>query len=237
MAEADWVPRPVTGRIFLSRRRVRLGDAGVDARLRLDALARLLQDVANEDWAEAGGSTDETWVVRRTSIRRVTTARWPLLGDTVDLATWCGGVGAAWAERRTTLSVGESPAFEASALWVPVDDSGHPHRLRESFFEIYGEASARRKVSGRVGSPAPDDRAERRPWTLRRADLDVVGHVNNAALWQAVVEVCPSEVARVTVTHHGSLDPDDAVELWLAPPRAWLVVRGEARVSVEWDGD
>src|SRR3954451_11967811 len=41
------IPVPVEGRRFVARRAVRLGDASPGGRLRLDAIARYLQDVAD----------------------------------------------------------------------------------------------------------------------------------------------------------------------------------------------
>ena len=54
-----FVPRPGGGRRYAHRRHVRVSDAGPDGVLRLDSLARYLQDVATDDWADAGLSPDE----------------------------------------------------------------------------------------------------------------------------------------------------------------------------------
>ena len=61
------------------------------------------------------------------------------------------------------------------------------------------------------------DGATRRPWPLRAADLDMVGHVNNAAVWEALSEVVTAPLAQVSVTHHGALEREDDVELVSAP--------------------
>ena len=62
------VPLPDVGRRFSPCRRVRLGDASPGGRLRLDAVARYLQDVANDDAEDAGLANPASWVVRRTTI-------------------------------------------------------------------------------------------------------------------------------------------------------------------------
>ena len=46
-----------------------------------------------------------------------------------------------------------------------------------------------------------------------------LGHVNNAAVWQAVSEVVPRPSALVSVTHHQSLERDDDVVLATCPVR------------------
>ena len=43
------VPVPGRGRVYTASRRVRLGDADPGGRLRLDAIARYVQDVSDDD--------------------------------------------------------------------------------------------------------------------------------------------------------------------------------------------
>jgi len=73
-----------------------------------------------------------------------------------------------------------------------------------------------------------------RPWQLRRADFDVVGHVNNAAVWETLSELAP-EVHSASVYHLGALEESDDVTLASAPGRFWLVVDGAVRVAGEFD--
>ena len=65
----DACPEPRVGRVYRSQRTIRLADVAVDGRLRFDAMARYMQDVASDD-VEDAGAEDEllTWVVRRTLI-------------------------------------------------------------------------------------------------------------------------------------------------------------------------
>lgn len=230
----EFVPLTDQGRRFREDFLIRLGDADVQGLLRLDGAARFLQDVATDDWIDTGVSSSDTWVVRRTTIRLIEGARWPRYLDRVALTTWCGGVGPAWAERRTNFDFEGKLLLEAVALWVPIDPTGHPVRLRESFFEVYGDSVHARKVSGRITRPVVPDSAELRPWSLRTADLDVVGHVNNAAVWQAFSEVAPPPLRSVSLTHHASIERGDDVTLAGAPGSFWLIVDGSVRVSAKY---
>jgi len=157
------------------------------------------------------------------------------------LATFCSGTGSRWAERRTTVSVGARSAVEAVALWVYIDASGRPAPLEEWFRQHYATAANDRKVSGRLQHRPPPDNAEHRSWPLRRADFDVLAHVNNAASWQAVEE----EVARVAsgrringaeIEYRAAIDAGDQVELvtTLDDDRlsCWLMCAGDVRVSM-----
>jgi acyl-ACP thioesterase len=230
-AAIEFVPLGPSGRRFREEYVIRLGDADERGLLRLDGAARFLQDVGTDDWIDTGVQSDVTWVVRRTSLRLVEGARWPRYLDHMTLTTWCGGTGAAWAERRTNFSHGDELALETVALWVCVDATGHPVRMRESFFDVYGDEARQRKVSGRVSTPPVPDGAAVRPWPLRDSDLDIIGHVNNAAIWQAVSEIVKSPVREISVTHHASIERSDDVRLHDVPGALWLTVDGVVTVS------
>ena len=59
------VPQPPSGRTFRVGYRVRLFDADAMGRVRLDAVARYLQDAAIDDVAETNwGAPEHLWVLR-----------------------------------------------------------------------------------------------------------------------------------------------------------------------------
>jgi acyl-ACP thioesterase len=177
---------PRAGRRFAARRMVRLGDVLPSGEIRLDAIARYLQDVAADDGRDADIDNYLAWLVRKTVMAL---RRRPRLGDQLDLVTWASGSGARWAERRTTISLDDEPLVETASLWVCVDiPTMKPARLPERFWTMYGDAVGDRTVSSRLSHPdlPVDPVPDQRPWPLRVADLDVLGHVNNAATWAAV---------------------------------------------------
>lgn len=184
---------PAAGRVFTGERTVRLGDATPRGRLRLDAIATFLQDVAEDDAADAGWPSSIGWVLRRCAM---TVRRFPRRGEHVSLQTFCSGTGARWAERTTTVAGDTGGLLQARAIWVAVDAAtGRPARLGDLFHDVYGPSTAGRSVSSRLTLPAPPAQGERtdRPWPVRATDLDVWEHVNNAVHWQAVED----ELARV----------------------------------------
>lgn len=177
---------PGPGRRFVASRLVRLGDVLPSGEARLDAIARYLQDVAADDGVDAGIDNYLAWLVRKTVIG---VRRRPTMGEHLELVTWASGSGPRWAERRTTISVDGQPVIEAASLWVCVDvTTMRPIRLPERFWTMYGDAVGDRIVSSRLNHPdlPVDPPPQQRPWALRVADLDVLGHVNNAATWAAV---------------------------------------------------
>ena len=208
------VPRP-TGpgvRVHTARRRVRLGDSRPSGRLRLDAIARYLQDIAADDVTESGLEHESRWVVRAT---RLEVDAWPAYGEDVELATWCAGTGAAWAERRTSILVAGAPVIEAATVWVRLDPATmRPGPLTEEFLAVYGPSTGGRKVRSRLTHPAPTPDADRRRWPLRAADFDVLGHVNNAVAWVALEdELARLGLGRVVVADAEYASPISAAEI------------------------
>jgi len=187
---------PARGRTFSSSRPVRLGDVDPSAGLRLDATARYLQDVASDDAAECGLDESLGWVVRRS---RIDVERPAVLGEVLELVTYCTGTGRSWAERATTLRGSSGATINSVSLWVQVAiDTGRPAPLSEQFHHFYGEAGGDRRVSARLGLPRRPSDIEKRPWAIRRTDLDPFDHVNNAANWSVLEEVVASDAATRT---------------------------------------
>jgi acyl-ACP thioesterase len=208
--------------------------------VRFDALARYLQDVAEDDAVEAGWPRTVGWVVRKTHMH---VRRFPVLGERLRLETFCSGRAAAWAERTTTITGDGGGSLQATSVWVAIDVvSGRPARLGDLFDRVYGPSAGDRRASARLRLPAPGaEMVERgRRWPLRFSDLDALGHVNNAISWAAVEDTLaatgcpgclPGDQGRwppmsVTLEHHRATRADDqptlchqrsegAVDLWL----------------------
>lgn len=225
-------------REFVNERRVQLGDVSASGRLRLDALARYLQDIAHDDGADGGARGH--WVLRKMEL---TIARLPSFEEPVRLVTSCSGAGSRWAQRRTVVT-GPGADVEATALWVHLDASGRPAPLDPSFFATWGPDVPRVSARLRLDGPPPD--VSRRPWPLRMTDVDVLGHVNNAIALAAVEDALLREewfreapertIAEVEVEYRDPLDLGAAVELATTTRgdddlRVWLVVDSKPVVT------
>jgi acyl-ACP thioesterase len=235
------LPRPARGRTFSARRRVRLADMDERGRLRLDAVARFLQDVAIDDVQETGwGVPEHLWFVRRIRLE----VRVPFLEDRdVGLVTWCSGLAAIAAGRRWSLEGDRGGRIEVDSVWIHLGPDQRPARIES--FGVYAEATGGRSVSTRLELPAPDGEAPRVPWPLRATDVDLHGHVNNAVHWQAVedaarragVDLAAPLVAELD--YRDPIDLADGVELATAPDGDALAlalcvgdaVRAVARIS------
>jgi acyl-ACP thioesterase len=224
------VDRPDEGRTFTATRRVRLGDVASSGRLRLDAIARYLQDVADDDTRDAAYEDATGWVVRRTVID---VARFPRFLEPLSLTTWCSGTGGRWAERRVSITGEHGGAVEAATLWVHLDPrTMRPQPLPTSFFEVFGPSTRGRRVRSALRLPDPGPDATSVRWPLRATDLDVMHHVNNAVSWVAVEERLVERrdlraPLRAELEHRAAIDAGADVTLtWTDGPAAlhvWLV--------------
>ena len=219
-------------RRFTAERPIRLSDTDASGRLRLDAVARYLQDVAGDDVAAAGFRPEEhVWVVRRTELEVVA----QFAGDErVALETWCSGVAGTSASRRTTLRGDRGGLIEAESVWIHLDHGLAPKRLDERFLAVYGEAAEGRRPSTRFtlsGPAVPDGE----PWPLRRTDEDRLGHVNNAAFWAPLEESWAARLAagrlRVALEYRKPIDVGERVLLARDGDAAWLLVGDEVRAA------
>ena len=209
------VPIPEHGRTFSSQRRVRLSDMDARGRLRLDAVARYLQDVAIEDVDETGwGLPEHLWFIRRIRIDVVA----PFLDDRdVELVTWCSGIAPVAAGRRWSLAGDHGGRIEVDSVWIHLGPDERPARL--DGFGIYAEATGDRRVSTKLQLPDPPADGRRERWPVRVTDIDRHGHLNNAAYWQAVEERLvrrgpdPSQPLRAFLDYRQPIDVDDEVHV------------------------
>lgn len=180
--------------------------------MELDAVARFLQDVGNDDTDDAGfAELGLAWVARRALIN---VTQYPSARQTLNLTTWASATGRRWAERRTSLK-GESGAqIDAATIWIHLDPvNGKPTPWGEQFANTYLAATGGRRVDARLRLPkTPVDSTSTKsaPWTFRKTDSDAYGHVNNTAYLAAAEEFldlespCAIEIEWRSPTHAGA---------------------------------
>ena len=203
------VPVPPSGRTFRVGYRVRLSDADARGRLRLDAVARYLQDAASDDVSETDwGAPEHLWVLRSVRID----VRAPCLADgVVDIVTWGSSVSSLAAGRRWSLSGDAGGAIEVDSTWIHLGPDARPARIGEGF-EGYAEAAQGRVASTKLTLSAPED-GKRVAWPLRATDVDRMGHVNNAAYWAAVEQRLAEHAPDVRRPHRARLEYRHPIDL------------------------
>lgn len=186
------VPVPGSGRVFGLVMRPGLAECAPDGRMRLDAIARWLQDIAWADIEDAGVADHAFWILRRTRIR---VNRFPLINAPQMVRTFCSGVGRLVAERRTVIGPAgdpDRPDVEAAALWVHLDPDTHrPSNVSQDEIDAFSSSGyGGRRVSHRLRHPRlePATTLELFDWRFRRVDTDVADHVNNSVYWALLEE-------------------------------------------------
>ena len=154
----DTTRAPIPGtRAFVGRRTVRLADMDASGRVRLDAVARFLQDVAIDDVGETGwGAPEHLWFVRRIRVDVIVP---PLADRTVELQTWCSGVAAIAAGRRWSVRGDRGGHLEVDSVWIHLDADGRPARI-DGFGPIgSGGGSSRSRRASRcpIRPPVPPE--------------------------------------------------------------------------------
>ena len=141
----------------------------------------------------------------------------PVEDDRVELATWSSGRAALAAARRMSLVGDRGGRVELDSVWIHLGRDARPARIHD--FGPYAEAAGCRVVSTRLVLGEPPAASRRFPWPLRVTDVDLLGHVNNAAYWHAVEErlaqseLDPRRPLRARLDHRHPLDLGDDVEL------------------------
>jgi acyl-ACP thioesterase len=170
--------------------------------MRLDAIARWLQDIAYRDVEDAGLADSAVWVLRRT---RINALRFPQFDELCKVTTWCSGIGKMWAERRTTVALATDPGrdgvessstdaasevlVEAVAVWVHIDPERlMPFQITEQELAVFGASIGGREIQARLKHPKPPEDAIGYDWNFRYTDVDLADHVNNAAYWETIEE-------------------------------------------------
>ena len=104
------------------------------AGLRLDAAARLIQDIG-QDHVHALGfdKTHPVGVVRRTMVDLIRPIEFE---DMLRLRRWCSGTSTRWCEIRVRIDGGQGGLIESEAFWININrDTGMPSRLSDDFLD------------------------------------------------------------------------------------------------------
>ena len=98
------------------------------------------------------------------------------------------------------------------SVWIHLGPDARPARIGEGF-DDYREAAQGRSASTRLTLPDPPEDALRTSWSVRFTDLDLMGHVNNAAYWKAVEDRARARRHDLRRPHRARLDYRHPIDL------------------------
>lgn len=178
---------PERGRVFTTQRRIRANDVDTERRLRLDGVARYLQDIAFDDLRDTGfAEVHPFWVLRRTVVDVLRPARFD---EEVRLRSWASGFDARWCNKRVTVDGHEGALLETEGFWINVDAvTGMPAQLSDDFLTLFPEAARGERLQWRRWLREHPPAGPRSAFPLRATDFDWFSHVNNAVYWHVVEE-------------------------------------------------
>lgn len=227
---------PDITRAFAASWPVRLGDTDGQDRLRLDAVARYLQDIGFDHLdAVEDGDAHQAWIVRRTVIDVYEPIEF---GDRVQLRRWADALSNRWCDMRIQLKGERGGHIEAAAFLIHIDPvAGRPARMSDAFMAPMLASTTEHRLRWRAALSELDDLdVEAVPFPLRVTDVDRLGHVNNAVYWEAVEEALAAHPDRhelpyrAIVEHVGPVMAGDKVVLRTSPRPDGL------RLQVDVDG-
>ncbi|RVW01517.1 acyl-[acyl-carrier-protein] thioesterase [Rhodococcus spongiicola] len=238
-------PSPPPEDCFETSRPIRTGDVDTEYRLRLDGIARYLQDIGTDNLVALGfDETDPLWVVRRTVIDVHRPAVWP---DRIHLRRWCAAHSTRWSSMRVQLNNDENALIETEAFWINIGtETGMPARISDGLLERLALTSNEHRLRWKPWLPSmppeTDEREDRdQIFPLRVTDIDPFNHVNNAAYWHAVEESLAERPDlleapyRAVVEHLSPIYGRDQVRLHTRTDDSslslWFLVDGEVRAA------
>ncbi|KAA0024408.1 acyl-[acyl-carrier-protein] thioesterase [Antrihabitans cavernicola] len=179
----------VPGAIFTTSWPVRSADVDPERNLRLDGVARYLQDIGFDN-LDANGASEAhpLWIVRRTVIDVVRPIVWP---STVQLTRWCSGLSSRWCNMRVRIESDNGGLIDTEAFWININpDSGMPSRIEEEFMAPMADTATDHRLKWKrlLTEDAPADIADV-PFVLRGSDIDPLQHLTNSIYWQPIEDL------------------------------------------------
>lgn len=179
--------------------RVRAYEIDPDARLTVPSLCDWLQEAAGNHATDLGVATDRlleegrAWVLTRLCVSINQFPRWRAA---VTVETWPSGENGLVADRDFVVSDDEGRVLaSATSQWVVIDiRRRRPVRLPAEVLAITLPDRERALVPPNRPIPPPEALDVRRSFSVRRSDLDLNRHVNNARYVEWALEALPDGV-------------------------------------------
>lgn len=213
--------------------RIRFDEAGPSGLARPSLFLRLAQDIAwihserigyTRAWYEERGLA---WLVRAVAIEVSGRAHY---GDVLDVTTNVIGYRRIWARRRTDITRDGDEIATVLTDWILTDARGRPARIPSEFADrLPGLAAPIQPL--RADEPPDRPPAIEVASVVRSSELDPLGHVNNAAYLDRILDLAAG-LAGVDVLADGTiLEGPSAVIEYLAAAGP-----GEMVIESMWSG-
>jgi acyl-ACP thioesterase len=200
---------------------LRVGDIDRTGRLRLDAAARHIQDIGQDQLREMGfEDTHPLWIVRRTMVDLIRPIEFQ---DMLRLRRWCSGTSNRWCEMRVRIDgKRERGLIESEAFWININrETQTPARIADDFLAGLCKTTSvvRLRWKGYLRPGSRDDAAEIHEFPVRVTDIDLFDHMNNSVYWSVIEDYLASHPEllrgplRITIEHEAPVALGDKLEI------------------------
>jgi acyl-ACP thioesterase len=199
---------------------LRVADIDRYGRLRLDAAARHIQDIGQDQLRELGfEAIHPLWIVRRTMIDLIEPIEFQ---DILRLRRWCSATSTRWCEKRVRIDGRKGGRIESEAFWININpDTLMPSRITDDFMDGLRRTTDVDRLRWKAYlKPGDRENATRiHDYPVRVTDIDLFAHMNNSVYW-SVVEEYLSETPellntplRVTIEHQAPVALGDKLQI------------------------
>ncbi|OBH16556.1 acyl-[acyl-carrier-protein] thioesterase [Mycolicibacter terrae] len=200
---------------------LRVADIDRRGRLRMDAAARHIQDIGQDQLREMGyEATHPLWIVRRTMMDLIAPVQFQ---DMLRVRRWCSGTSNRWCEMRVRIDGKRSGGLiESEAFWININrETQGPARISEDFLAGLKRTTSvdRLRWKAYLKAGGREDAAEIHEYPVRFTDIDLFDHMNNAVYWSVVEDYLSSypdllaAPLRVTLEHDAAVALGDKLEI------------------------
>lgn len=202
--EIPLVERPDSGYIYQTGWRLATTDIDERHNLRLDGVARYVQEVGAEHLADAQlAEIHPHWIVLRTVIDVIEPIELP---SDIVFRRWCAALSTRWCNMRVQLEGSAGGRIETAGFWMCVNKSTlTPSRLTDDCITRFGSTTDDHRLKWRPWLTESIIDGRRTPFPLRRTDIDPFEHVNNTIYWHGVHEIL-CQVPTLTAPYRAVLE-------------------------------
>jgi acyl-ACP thioesterase len=231
---------PGSGYIYRTGWPLTTSDMDQDRQIRLDGVARYIQQVGAEHLVDAeAADIHPHWIVQRTVIDVIEPLGWP---NDITFQRWCSGISTRWCSMRVRLDGAQGGRVETEGFWINMNkDTATPSLISDGFFNRLASTTDNHRLKWRPWLDASMAGDLITPFALRSTDIDHFRHVNNTIYWHGVhevlaqVPVVATAPYRTVVEYRKPIQPREQVTIHSehrdGELRMWFVVDDEVRAS------
>ncbi|CAJ1497493.1 acyl-[acyl-carrier-protein] thioesterase [[Mycobacterium] holstebronense] len=199
---------------------LRVADIDRLGRLRMDAAARHIQDIGQDQLREGGyQETHPLWIVRRTMMDLIRPIEFQ---DMLRIRRWCSGTSNRWCEMRVRIDGRKGGLVESEAFWININrETQGPARISEDFLARLKRTTTvdRLRWKAYLKAGGREDSDEIHEYPIRFTDIDLFDHMNNSVYWSVVEDYLSGypelldAPLRVTLEHDAAVALGDKLEI------------------------